>query len=376
MRLSVRRWTSCAKAMAGISLAGILTGCGTSASPWASSGQPMVVLPLAAAGGVDGRVGFAQQFAYELTQVGQAADVTPWLQPLPAASTAARATDQPVTAVPPGVNVLVVPGIFGECVDTQVLPFSDGVTRPRPSNYVEGYRHFWPELGEVRAVQVRGRASSEVNARLVAAAVQEQAKRTGVETIIVVAYSKGLPDTLMAIELMRSRGELPSKLKAVVSVSGVVLGTPAADEFKELYSRLVEPISPLGCPDSLGGEIESLTVKTRATWLAATPVPATIATFSVVAYAQRKDIAPALLPTFDILGRVDLLNDGQVYAAWSVLPRARLLAEVRSDHWNYVLALERNTSPLVRGMASGRSFPREEFFRALVKTVAAQVALH
>lgn len=333
-----------------------------------------MVLPLAAAGGADGRLGFAQQFSRELTVAGRGADVTPWLQPLPTATASVRAEALRPAPVPSGTSVLVVPGIFGECVDSQALPFSDGVTRPRPANYLEGYRHYWPELGEVRAVQVRGRASSEANAQLVAAAIEEQARRSDVETIIVVAYSKGLPDTLIAIELMQSRRELPSKLRAVVSVSGVVLGTPVADEFKDLYTRLVEPITPLGCPESLRGEIESLTVKSRTAWLANSSLPASISMFSVVAYTQREHVAPALQPFFDVLSQVDRLNDGQVYAAWSVLPRARLLAEVRSDHWTYVLALERNDSPLVRAMSSGKAFPREAFFRALVKTVAAHVA--
>jgi hypothetical protein len=319
---------------------------------------------------MDDRSMFAGQFAYELAQAGQSADVAAWLHPLPAQAAAAV---PPIAKLRSKTSVLVVPGIFGECLDVQALPFSDGVTRPRPLNYVEGYRHYAPDLGNVRAVHVGGRASSEANAQIVAVAIQEEAARDDIETIIVVAYSKGLPDTLMALQHLYSRAELSAKLKAVISVSGVVLGTPVADTFKELYATLVQPLSLLGCPESFGGEVESLTVENRTAWLAATPLPSHIATFSVVAYTSREEIAPMLQPFFDVLSRMDPLNDGQVYAAWSVLPRASLLAEVRSDHWTYVLALERSKDLLPRAISSGRPFPREAFFRAMVKIAESRV---
>lgn len=356
--------------LAGIALAGSFAGCGNFSAPWAASGQPTVVLPLAAAGGVDDRLTFAGQFAHELTTAGQKADMAAWLHPLP--HSASRIAP-PIAKAPSLTSVLVVPGIFGECLDGQALPFSDGVTRPRPLNYVEGYQHYAAHLGAVRAVRVGGRASSEANGKIVARAIQEEAARADIETIIVVAYSKGLADTLMALQHLQSRDELPSKLKAVVSISGVVLGTPVADKFGGLYTKLLQSFSPLECPKSLGGEVESLTVGTRTAWLATTPLPSQIATFSVVAYAAREEVAPALQPFFDVLSRVDPLNDGQVYAAWSVLPRAHLLAEVRSDHWTYVLALERNEDLLPQVVSSGRTFPREAFFRAVIKTVAARI---
>ncbi|MEQ6306583.1 hypothetical protein ABN448_05120 [Delftia acidovorans] len=361
--------TFCCLVMAGTAIAVSLSGCTSLSTPGASSGQPMVLLPIAAAGVTDSRQAFATQFGHELRQEGTSPDLSAWLHPIPEAASAAAALSTPLL----GTSVLIVPGILGECVDGQALPFSDGVTRPRPQNYVEGYRKYLPDLGGVRAIQVGGRASSEANAQLVIAAVKAEAASSDVETIILVTYSKGLPDTLVAIQQMQARAELPTKIKALVSVSGVLLGTPVADEFKGYYEKLVAPFKQLGCPESFGGEVESLTVKTRTNWLAATPIPPQIATFSVVAHASREAIAPTLQPFFDMLSRIDPLNDGQVYASWSILPRAHLLAEVRSDHWTYVLALEKSEDSLVRALSSGRTFPREAFFRAMVKSVAAEV---
>ncbi|WP_068637940.1 hypothetical protein [Thauera butanivorans] len=64
------------------------------------------------------------------------------------------------------------------------------------------------------------------------------------------------------------------------------------------------------------------------------------------------------------------MNDGQVIAGWSLLPGSGLLAEVKSDHWIYVLLLSGHPSLLVRTIASSADFPRAAFFRAVVKSVA------
>lgn len=347
-----------------------LCGCASLATPGMAGNTPMATLPLAAAGITDGRAEFAAQFSYELSQQNASADVARWLHLAPAAAPLhSRALPRPQA----GISVLVVPGVLGECLDNQALPFSDGVVRPRPLNYVEGYGPYLPALGRVRAVHVQGRASSEANAGLVAAAVLEEAAREDVHTVILVGYSKGLPDALVAIQHLHARAALPHKLKALVSVSGVVLGTPIADALGGLYDALVAPLAPMDCPASLGGEVRSLSVSERTRWLASFPIPPQIATFTVVAHTTRADTAPALVPFFDILSRTDTLNDGQVHASWSVLPRSLFLAEVRSDHWGYVLALEKSPHALIRGLASGVHFPRDAFFQALIKTVASRL---
>ncbi len=113
------------------------------------------------------------------------------------------------------------------------------------------------------AIRVGGRASSQANARLVAEAVKAEAARNGITTIILVAYSKGLPDTLHALQTLQASGELPGSVKAVVSLSGVFPGTPIADQLAYYYDKLVAPIEPLGCPASQGGEVQSLAISVR-----------------------------------------------------------------------------------------------------------------
>lgn len=335
-------------------------------------GDPLVVtLPFQAAGIEDGRREFAARLSQELSEGKYSAIASRWLHHV--AGVPAMAT--PAISPPMGLRVLIIPGIFGDCVDDQSLPFSDGVYRRRPGNYTDGYAHYLASLGSVRAVQLRGRAPSESNAMLIADELRAEAKRPGVEVIVVVAYSKGLPDTLLALDAMQRENRLPSEVKALVSISGVLLGTPIADHYQRLYDSLAAPFAPLSCSHSAGGEVASLTVRERLPWLVAQRLPESIRLYSVVAYADRNAIAPALRPFHDLLTKLDHKNDGQVIAGWSLLPGSKLLAEVKSDHWTYVLPVSQHPNPLIRNMAASADFPREAFFRALVKSVAHDLGL-
>jgi hypothetical protein len=66
-------------------------------------------------------------------------------------------------------------------------------------------------------------------------------------------------------------------------------------------------------------------------------------------------------------------NDGQVLAADAVLPGSSLLAVARSDHWDLALPRDRHPDALVRAMTSGRAWPREALFRALVQWATAEM---
>lgn len=334
-------------------------------------GDPLVAnLPFQSSGIRDGRAQFAANFSSELINSGDDNALSKWLHhPIDAAP------GRPAPALDPsGLSVLVVPGILGDCLDRQALPFSDGQVRARPRNYTEGYAQVGAELHVlVRAIEVRGRASSEVNAAIIARELQAEAQKPDVRTIVLVAYSKGVPDTLAALDFLSEHQRLPAKVRALVSVSGVVMGTPVADQAESLYENLAAKLRPLDCTDSSGGEVTSLTMRERTAWLATRALPEGLKYYSIVAYDERASVAPALVSFYDALATLDRKNDGQVIAGSMILPSAKLLAEVRSDHWTYVLALNRSPSLLVRSMASPKDFPRDAFFRAVVKTVASDL---
>jgi hypothetical protein len=344
--------------------------------------QPLAVtLPLHAARIQDDRTAFAAAFQRELdalSPAGSHPDAAAHLR-FAASPASAGAAVQPVAAAPRGVDlkrvsVLIVPGLFGDCVDKQAVPFGDGVERARDEQYTQAYR-IYDDLGlaGLRAMQVAGRASSAANAEVVARELVAEARRDDVDAIILIGYSKGVPDFLEAIANLHKQRQLPAKLRAAVSVAGTVMGTPVADRYAGLYDAFSGFLPLFGCHASTGGEMDSLKRTERMAWLASAVLPTTVQYYSVVANAARDDIAPALRLTFDDLSVFDWRNDGQMLTPDAILPNSTLLAEANVDHWNLTLPFDKSTRSLVRELMTARPFPREALLRAIVRTVAAQV---
>lgn len=266
--------------------------------------------------------------------------------------------------------VLLVPGMFGDCVDTQSVPFGDGLTRPRERSAVEAYDQY-ADLGllGIRMILLPGRVSSATNGALVASAIRTEAARPGVQRIVLIGYSKGTADAMEALAQLQAGGGIPFAVKALVSVSGVVMGTPVAERFERLYEVVSPLVQLFDCSPSDGHDLASLTRRERVAWLAANPLPAGLRYYSITAYAAHDEIAPALRPAFDQLSAFDPRNDGQLLASDAILPHSTLLAEARADHWDVALPRDRHPNPFMRALTSGRAYPRETLFRATVQWV-------
>jgi hypothetical protein len=266
--------------------------------------------------------------------------------------------------------VLIIPGLFGDCVESQSVPFGDGIPRAREASMTEAYRQYDDlRLLSIRAISLPGRASSTANGRLLAEAIRVESARPGVLRVVIIAFSKGVPDTLHALAQLQAEGGVPPQVMALVSVAGVVMGTPMADQYDSAFGTLSPLLQPLDCSPSDGRELASLTRRERVAWLTANPPPGTLRYYSVVAFATRDEIAPALRPVHSALSRFDLRNDGQLYTSDAILPGSTLLAEARSDHWDVALPRDRHPSATMRALTSGRAYPREALFRATVKWV-------
>lgn len=333
-----------------------------------------VTLPVTLAGINDQRASFAALLAQELTQQKtDTTDVWTWLHPV---------DNQTVVGQPPAelgqgwreraatTAVLIVPGFLGDCVAHQSLPFGDGVPRPTERGRTEAYTNY-SDLGlhSIQVLALPGRARSAANGELIAQAVRRQAQVPGVQRVVVVAYSKGMTDTLHALDFMAASGGVPDALRAVVSVAGVVMGSPLAPQFAALYQHLSPLLALFDCSASDGNELEDLLPSLRASWLAAHPPARSIRYFSITAFAAPDEVSPALKPMYSMLGGANSQTDGQLLASDTVLPGSVLLAQVRSDHWDLALPLDRHPNPLIRTLAVGRSFPREALFRASLRWV-------
>ena len=338
--------------------------------PYRPEQPPTVALPAALAGINDTRAAFAALLDAELQAAGNGGH-GPWLHgagPSPAPPAVATAFKARAATT----SVLVVGGLFGDCLGALAVPFGDGVVRAPGVSLDEGFRQY-DDLGlrSIRLVAVPGRASAEMNGRRLAEAIHAEAMRQDVQRIVVIGYSKGVVDTLHALAMLQRDGGVPAKLTALVSVAGVVMGTPLADFYQPVYDAVSPWVTPFECTPSQGGDMDSLTRRTRLAWLAANPPPAGPAYYSIVAHAPLDEMAPPLRVTARQLAVIDPRNDGQLIAADAVLPGSTLLAEARADHWDVAIPRERAPNPLLRASTSGRSYPREALFRATLKWVVA-----
>lgn len=334
---------------------------------------PTVTLPLAAAGVVDARQAFGQLFARELAVdsrfAGDAADR--WLHGVGPVSASLAASDQVVDAAR-GTLVIVVPGLFGDCLGPWSVPFGNGGSPAAgPDDALPAAYAAFAGLGlrGMRLAPLHGRASVARNGERLAGLLREQAARADVESIVLVAYSKGVADALHAIELLSGDGAAPPKLRALVSVAGTVMGTPVADHFVALYDAVGRHFAPLECSPSEGGELAGITRAERLGQLAAHPLPSGVAYYSIVAHQPRNEMSPALRPTARMLEAIDPRNDGQMLAADAILPNSTLLAEARADHWAVALPRDQHPKLLLRALGPRGEFPRDALFRAAISWV-------
>src|SRR5579884_3153319 len=111
---------------------------------------------------------------------------------------------RPPRGTPP-LHIVIIPGMFGECVSHWVLPLQDAATYLRS----QGYR--------VDTVDVGGRSSSERNADVIARALPQLLKPG--ERLLIIGYSKGMSDIL---ETMAIHPQAIPPGSAIVSLAGIV----------------------------------------------------------------------------------------------------------------------------------------------------------
>ena len=109
----------------------------------------LVRLPLGLAGITDSRQDFAALFEREwrASPAGQGERLGDWLHGASPSTEAANETLAALQAAfaarAAGTSVLVVPGLFGDCVDSQSVPFGDGVMRTRDAQHDRGLSAVW-----------------------------------------------------------------------------------------------------------------------------------------------------------------------------------------------------------------------------------------
>ena len=269
-----------------------------------------------------------------------------------------------ITAFQNRLRILVVPGIFGECLINDISPFS----------YALAHLNEYSDINATVLPDIRGRASSEHNSNIIHEYLRGLDKGAD-EKLVMVAYSKGTTDMLHYFGDREAHGDTIAKIDAMVSITGVVNGTPIADDTSALLKSLAKNIPYGPCPAQDASGIEDLTRENQFYRLAQLTLPNHIQYFSLAAYAEKENISDLLKSSYERLALVDPRNDGQVIYFDSILPGAHLLGYANADHWAVALPFSRHTESLglinkaVALGANRNEFPREVLLEAIVRFV-------
>lgn len=338
-----------------IRLAGMLTLLAAARAWPAQGGSAPIGGQAGQVGIVDGRAEFRAVFCGLMRRDHPGEDCDEWLRRFPdeAAPAVAMAPMDGAAAL----NIVIVGGLFSECLPAG-FTFGDAAPRLRTVGYRVSY------------APVKGRASAEANAAIVRAHVAQERAATPALPIVIVAYSKGVTDTMTALA---AYPELADSVGAVISVAGVVNGSRAADQLHRLYDATAGLLPSGRCPASDGGEVRSLTHDYRIDWLASHRLPAAPLYFSIVGLPAPERVSAVFSPFQRRLAHIDARNDGQMIYDDAMLPRSVLLAYANADHFAIALPIA-GALPEARLLGINRNdFPRTELVEAAVRIAQAQL---
>jgi len=345
--------SACVGAAAALTLVGRSTNFGM---PVGAPARPAIMVPVSFAGVIDDRARFRQIFCALDAQKGSQFPIHRTCdEALQRLGAEGEPNLRPVPFEPPRgaalLHIIIIPGMFGDCVKRWALPFQDAAAYMRS----QGYR--------VDTIDVDGRSSSATNADTISRTLPRLLSPS--ERLLLIGYSKGMSDILETLALYPQAVPPGS---AVVSLAGIVSGTPLADHPAKL-DDIVSRIPLANCRAGDNGAVESLSRRHRMAWLADHALPADRTYFSVAAFTDAANISPPLKETYRRLSMIDARNDGQVLYTDAVVPHSHLLGYLNADHWAIALPLARNV-PKLRPVFKGRNdYPREILLEAIVRSV-------
>jgi len=251
------------------------------------------------------------------------------------------------------VRLVLISGFLNECTADFVSPFSDA--RPHVEQF--GFK--------TDLIMVGGLTGISRNAARIRDAVAELEPVPG-EKLVLIGYSKGAADLLEAVTRYPQVAE---RAAAVVSLAGVISGSPHADDMPGFTQGLLEKLFATRCPDGDGQAIKDLRRSERLTWLSANTLPSSVRYYSVGAFAERKNISLIMRPFYDKLAAVDPRNDGQVIFYDMLIPGSTLLGYLNGDHWAVALPFDREHPHLTATTVTRNAYPREVLLEAIARFV-------
>lgn len=335
-----------------------LSGC-SSAQPIVPDSldtPPLVRVPTVRAGSLDQRARFREIFCAVNAALGPGLpDARPCEDGLRRLAGEGAPSERPVHLDEKGsLAIGVVMGLGGNCVENFLRPDASMPAYLATRGY------------QMERVDVNGLSSSEENAGLMRSWFERRARRGDVEPLVLLAYSKGIADTLVALE---QYPEIRSQVRAVISVAGAVGGSPLAEAAPPWLLRLFKLAPDSECRSGDLDALESLRPAVRQKWLAEHAIPESIPFYSLVTLPSPDQISNGLRSSYEQLSQIDPRNDSQLLFYDQVVPGSRLLGYVNADHLAIVLPIDRSHPWLAELAADKNAFPREVLLEAVLRHV-------
>ena len=245
---------------------------------------------------------------------------------------------------------MLVPGLLGDSVRTVVAPmaFAENILE------LDGYT--------IDVLWVNGRQGCDKNAAALYSQVMDAAQRHG-SPVRLIGYSKGCTDIM---HLLANHTDCHEAIDSVVSLAGVVHGTPLAARTATWLDRLVQYLPLPGVEFGDGRALDDLAPDFRKRWLSEHPLPSSIRYASVLAVPEPDRVSRLLKSSYRRLAKTDVDNDSQVIASDSLLPDSELLALVNADHWAIALPIGRALPYLSSWFIDKNDFPRPRLLQTII----------
>lgn len=254
-------------------------------------------------------------------------------------------------------RVLVVPGIFGQCVADIARPFWDAVPHLRSAHGIE-----------LEYVDVTALGSCRHNAQQIA---DYLARQPADRQYIAFGYSKGASDLLEAVaahDIARHR------LKAVITVAGSVLGSRLTAGVPRDLADFLQRTRAGSCEVGDGGGIDSMRRSERVRAMARFRAPDGFRAYSIAAVASYENTSDILRQGWRTLQVYSLEQDSQIVHEDAIVPGATYLGFARADHWAVALPFEQidpshPQAPEIKRAVNRNHYPRVALFEAALRFV-------
>jgi len=225
---------------------------------------------------------------------------------------------------------------------------------------------------DLQMVDVDALSGIERNARQIRDAIMAMQYPAGPPGIVLIGYSKGVPDALEAIV---KYPELQQRVAAFVSIAGAVGGSPLANDAKQPFTGIFTHWPQAECDPGDGGALDALRPEVRKAWLAANRLPPGIRYYSLVTLPDRERISRAIEPAYDKLARIDPRNDGQLIYSDQIIPGSTLLGFLNADHWAVFVPIDRTHDVIGSTLVNHNDYPREALMEALLRYMEEDLAV-